>query len=89
MKNKIYIGNLSYTLKTDELKQVFTPFGEITDAIVISDKASGRSRGFGFVTFATEEQAQAALGAMDGQEVEQRPIRVRIAVPKETGQVVY
>lgn len=89
MKNKIYIGNLSYSLETDELKALFTSFGDITDAVVISDKTSGRSRGFGFVTFATEEQAHAALESMDGQEVEQRPIRVRIAVPKETAQNAY
>ena len=82
MKNKLYVGNLSYSMTTDQLRETFTEFGEITDAIVITDRQSGRSKGFGFVEFAKEEDAQKAVDAMDKKEVGGRNIVVNVARPK-------
>jgi RNA recognition motif-containing protein len=81
-KNKLYVGNLPYSVTADSLKAMFAEFGEITDATVISDKYSGRSKGFGFVLFASEESAQNAITAMDQKEVEGRKIVVNVARPK-------
>ncbi len=65
------------------LIEMFSKFGEITEAVVISDKYSGRSKGFGFVTFANEESAQKAVAEMDGKEVEGRALKVNEARPME------
>ncbi|MDP4011195.1 MAG: RNA-binding protein [Candidatus Roizmanbacteria bacterium] len=81
--NKIFVGNLSWELRDDKLREVFSQFGEITDAVVIIDRRTNRSKGFGFVTFATPEAAQAAIEAMDGQDVDGRNIVVNIARPRE------
>ena len=81
-KNKLFIGSLPWAINSDSLRELFAQYGEITEAIVISDRDTGRSKGFGFVTFATEEAAQNAL-EMDGKEVEGRTIVVNIARPKE------
>lgn len=82
MKNKVYVGNLPYTMTTDQLRELFAEFGDISDAIVISDRHSGRSKGFGFVEFASEDAAAKAIEAMDRKEVEGRNIVVNIARPK-------
>ncbi len=82
MKNKLYVGNLPYTMTTDQLRDLFAEFGEVSDAIVISDRHSGRSKGFGFVEFASEEAAQKAIEAMEGKEVDGRNIVVNVARPK-------
>lgn len=81
-QNKLFIGSLPWAITSDSLKELFAKYGEITEAIVITDRATGRSKGFGFVTFATAEAAQAAL-EMDKQQVEGRPIVVSMAKPKE------
>lgn len=81
-KNKLFIGSLPWSLTSDGLKEIFSQYGEITDAVVISDRDTGRSKGFGFITFASEESAQKAL-EMDGKEVEGRTIVVNIAKPRE------
>ena len=80
-KKKIYVGNLPYTVNSDELKKLFGEFGEIVDAIVITDKMSGRSKGFGFVEFADEEMAKKAVDSMNGKELEGRGLVVNIARP--------
>jgi len=77
--SKIYVGNLSFKIRNDELKQFFSEFGEITEAVVITDRHSGRSKGFGFVTFADAESAQKAISAMNGKEVEGRALTVNEA----------
>lgn len=81
-KNKLFVGSLPWSINGDSLKELFAQYGEITEAIVITDRQTGRSKGFGFVTFANEESAQKAL-EMSGKEVEGRPIVVNVAKPRE------
>jgi RNA recognition motif-containing protein len=80
-KNKLYVGNLPYSTTQDQLKEMFAEAGEVVDAVVISDKFSGRSKGFGFVTMKDEAAAEAAIKAMDGKEMEGRAIKVNVARP--------
>ncbi len=83
MGNKIYVGNLSFNMTVEDLKKEFSKFGEIEEAVIISDKFSGRSKGFGFVTFKDEADAQKAVKEMDGKEVEGRELKVNEARPME------
>ena len=80
-KKKVYVGNLPYTVTTDELRKMFTDFGEVVDATVITDKMSGRSKGFGFVEYGEEEMAQKAVDEMNGKEIEERKLVVNFARP--------
>ncbi len=80
-KKKLYVGNLPYRVTSDELRSLFAEFGEIVDAIVIIDRGSGRSKGFGFVEFAKEEEAQKAIDAMSGKEIDERKLVVNFARP--------
>lgn len=83
-KNRLYIGNLPYSATAEELKVHFGQIGEVTDSVVITDKMSGRSKGFGFVTMATDELAEKAVAELDGKELGGRPIKVNIArAPRE------
>ena len=84
-KKKLYVGNLPYTVTSDSLKTSFAEFGDIVDAVVITDRASGRSKGFGFVEFATEDAAKAAVDAMNGKEMEERKLVVNFARPAREG----
>ncbi len=84
-KKKLYVGNLPYSVNSDELRKIFSEFGEVVDAIVLSDKFSGRSKGFGFVTFATEEMAQKAVEGLNGKEVGGRNLVVNVARPPKQG----
>ena len=79
MGNRLYVGNLSFHTTTDVLRQAFAGAGEVTDAHVVTDRETGRSRGFGFITMASEEQAQAAIQAMNGADLDGRPLRVNEA----------
>ncbi len=81
-KNKLFVGSLPWSINSDSLRELFAQYGEITEAVVINDRDSGRSKGFGFVTFANEESAQKAL-EMDGKTVEDRTIVVNVAKPRE------
>ena len=76
---KIYVGNLSYNVDEDALREYFEGHGEIEEAVVIKERDTGRSKGFGFVTYASEEQAKAAVEAEDGRDMGGRPLRVSIA----------
>lgn len=78
---KLFVGNLNYQVTTEDLRAKFAEFGEVVDCIVLTDKFSGRSKGFGFVTFATEEEANAAMEALNGQEFMERPLAVSVARP--------
>lgn len=80
-KNKLYVGNLPYSVTAEQLKELFAEAGEVTDAIVISDKMSGRSKGFGFVTMKDDATAEAAMSKMDGKEMDGRPLKVSVARP--------
>lgn len=79
--NKLFIGSLPWSVNNDSLRDLFAQYGEITDAVVIMDRDSGRSKGFGFVTFASQDSAEKAL-EMDGKEVEGRKIVVNKAKPQ-------
>lgn len=81
----IYVGNLSYEATEDDLRQAFEAHGEVTSVSVIKDKMTGKSRGFGFVEMSDDGQAQAAINAMNLQEVRGRAITVNEARPKGEG----
>lgn len=83
-KNKLFIGSLPWSITSDSLRELFAQFGEITEAIVITDRQTGRSKGFGFVTFANPDDAQKAMDEMNNKEVEGRTIVVNIARPRES-----
>ena len=85
MSNKLFVGGLSWGTDDHGLKQAFEAHGEVTDAKVINDRDTGRSRGFGFVTFASADDAQAAISAMDGTELDGRSIRVNVANDRPRG----
>jgi len=80
---KLYVGNLPFTIDSEKLKGIFASYGDIEEATIISDKFSGRSKGFGFVTFAKEEDAKKAIKEMNDKEVEGRNIKVNEARPME------
>lgn len=82
-KKKLFVGNLPWSINDQSLKDLFAPYGEITEAIVISDRYSGRSKGFGFVTFANEADAEKAIAAMADKEIEGRKMVVNVAKPRE------
>ncbi|MEK7597300.1 MAG: RNA-binding protein [Patescibacteria group bacterium] len=81
-KNKIFVGSLPWSINNDSLKELFTQYGEVTEAVIIMDRETQKSKGFGFVTFSTPESAQKAL-EMSGKEVDGRAIVVNIAKPRE------
>lgn len=81
-KNKLYVGNLPYETTNESLSEMFSAHGEVTEATVITDKMSGRSKGFGFVTFAKDADAEKAIQALDGKEMDGRNIKVNLAKPR-------
>lgn len=81
VKNKLYVGNLPYSFNDDSLREHFAQIGEVIEAKVISDKATGRSKGFGFVTMADDSLAEKAIQELDGKETDGRPMRISIARP--------
>ena len=83
MGRKIYVGNLSYNTTETELESLFGAHGSVQSAQIISDKMTGRSKGFGFVEMASDAEAQAAIAALNGQEVDGRTLTVNEAKPKE------
>ena len=84
MSNKLYVGGLAWTTDSDGLKAAFSEYGEVAEATVISDRNTGRSRGFGFVTFTESEAAKSAL-ALNGTELDGRTIKVDTASEKRSG----
>ena len=85
MSNKIYVGNLPYSIDDQSLVQNFSEYGGVTSAKVMIDRDSGRSKGFGFVEMTNADQAQAAIKGLNGMSVGGREIVVNIARPKEAG----
>lgn len=83
MGNKLYVGNLAYSMRDDSLQQTFSEFGTVTSARVMMDRDTGRSKGFGFVEMASEQEAQAAIRGMHGQSVDGRALVVNEARPRE------
>ncbi|MBN9160730.1 MAG: RNA-binding protein [Myxococcales bacterium 68-20] len=85
MSSRLYVGNLSYETDTETLRQAFAAAGEVTDAHVVMDRESGRSRGFGFVTMATPDLAKKAIETMNGSMIDGRAIRVNEAEERPRG----
>ena len=79
MSNNLYVGNLTFNTSTADLESLFATHGEVSKAQVITDRDSGRSRGFGFVEMATAEAAQAAIDALDGHNVDGQQLTVNVA----------
>ena len=80
---KLYVGNLPFSVTQEVLKETFAKFGDIEEATIISDKFSGRSKGFGFVTFSDDESAKKAIAELNDKDFEGRPMKVSEAKPME------
>jgi RNA recognition motif-containing protein len=85
MGNKLYVGNLGYGIGDSDLEKLFTTYGSVRSAQVIKDRDTGRSKGFGFVEMGSDQEAQAAITALNGKEIDGRTLVVNEARPKEGG----
>ena len=83
MSNKLYVGNLSYAVRDNDLQQAFSPFGNVQSAKVMMERDTGRSKGFGFVEMGSAEEAQAAIEALHGTNMGGRDLTVNVARPME------
>ncbi len=83
---RIYVGNLSYQVTDDELRQAFEAFGQVASANVIMDKFSGQSKGFGFVEMPSKEEAESAMRALNGKDLRGRALNVNEARPRPAGE---
>ena len=83
MGNKLYVGNLPYSVRDNDLEQAFSEFGAVTSAKVMMERDTGRSKGFGFVEMASEAEAQAAINGLNGQSLGGRDVVVNEARPRE------
>lgn len=79
MANKLYVGNLNYRTEQESLRSLFTQFGEVVSATILTDRDTGRSRGFGFVEMADEDSASAAIQGLNGTELDGRTLKVNEA----------
>ena len=82
-ENKLYVGNLSFSTTEDSLSQAFGQFGQVRRATVVTDRETGRARGFGFVEMGSDTEAQAAIEGLNGRTLDGRQIQVNIARPRE------
>jgi len=83
MGNKLYVGNLAYSVRDESLHEAFAQFGQVTSAKVMMDRDTGRSKGFGFVEMGSDAEAQSAINGMNGQDLDGRAIVVNEARPRE------
>ncbi|TFH04071.1 MAG: RNA-binding protein [Spirochaetales bacterium] len=83
MGNRIYVGNVSFNTTEDGLRDLFSAHGEVVSVRMITDRDTGRFRGFSFVEMSSEAQAEAAIGALNGSEVDGRPLKVNMAHERE------
>ena len=83
MATKIYVGNLPYSMTQAELSGLFAPFGEISSTTILTDKHTGRSRGFGFVEMAGQDEARRAIAELDGKEIQGRKLKVSEAMARK------
>lgn len=83
MNNRLFIGNLPYTVDSTRLQELFSQAGNVVSAQVVTDRMSGRSRGFGFVEMGSDADAQNAINTLNGQEVDGRKLVVNVARPRE------
>jgi RNA recognition motif-containing protein len=84
MGSKLYVGNLSYNTTSSDLEQLCAPHGTVSSAEVIQDRDTGRSKGFGFVQMGSDDEAKAAISALNGQEIDGRALTVNEAKPRES-----
>lgn len=82
-QNKLFVGNLPYSMRNEDLGELFAEAGTVLSATVMMDKMTGRSRGFGFVEMSTDDEAQKAIEVVNGKEVDGREIAVNVARPRE------
>ena len=80
---QIYVGNMSYQMTEESLAAVFAEFGEVSKTVIISDRETGRAKGFGFITMNNDEEAKAAIEALNEKEIDGRTLRVNEAKPRE------
>jgi RNA recognition motif-containing protein len=85
MGRKLYVGNLSYSVRDSDLEDLFAAHGTVDSAQVIMDRDTGRSKGFGFVEMSSDQEAQAAISALNGKDLDGRNLTVNEARPKEEG----
>lgn len=78
----IYVGNLNYSTTEDGIRALFEPYGEVTSVKIIEDRETGRPRGFGFAEMANDEEGRAAIAALDGKDLDGRPLKVNEARPR-------
>ncbi|MEF3691558.1 MAG: RNA-binding protein [Candidatus Moraniibacteriota bacterium] len=83
MAKKLYVGNLPYTVKDEDLNQLFSQAGAVESAVIINDRATGRSKGFGFVEMSNDDEAQKAIDMFNSQEIEGRKLTVNEARPMQ------
>jgi cold-inducible RNA-binding protein len=83
MNNKLFVGNLSFNTTENDLQDAFAAHGTVVEASLMQDRMSGRSRGFGFVTMSTAEEAQKAIEGLNGRELDGRALTVNVARPRE------
>ncbi len=89
MATKLYVGNLSYQTQEHDLREAFAQFGEVVSANVVTDRDTGRSRGFGFVEMGTEEEARSAEQSLNGKELDGRTLKVNESRPRNEGSRRY
>lgn len=82
MAKKLFVGNLSYTMTDDQLMSIFSAYGKVLSAIIIKDKFSGRSKGFGFIEFENDEEAVKAMTELNDSDQEGRKLAVKEAIPR-------
>jgi RNA recognition motif-containing protein len=83
MSNKLFVGNLSFNITENDLQDAFAAHGTVTEANLMMDRTTNRPRGFGFVTMSTSEEAQKAIAALNGKELDGRALTVNVAKPRE------
>src|SRR5262245_8582414 len=85
MNSKLFVGNLSFNVTENDLEDTFAAYGTVTEANLMTDRATGRPRGFAFVTMSTPEEAQKAVEGMNGKSIDGRALTVNLARPREEG----
>ena len=83
MNNKLFVGNLSFNTTENDLNDMFAAHGTVTEANLVTDRETGRPRGFGFITMSTAEEAEKAISALNGHNVDGRELNVNVARPRE------
>ncbi len=85
MSNKLYVGNISFQTKEENLEELFGEFGKVNSVKIITDRETGRSRGFGFVEMETSEEAEEVISNLNGKEVDGRTLKINVAQDKNAG----